>query len=96
MFTSSKPKKPGWFERRRNRLDAAVIGALLQGDRYFLDIQRRIGGGSSTIYPALTRLENRQLVARVPAESVRGRVHYVLRHAHLTTYIATHYDRRWE
>lgn len=64
-----------WLQRRRNRFDLAVFGAVVQGDRFFLDIQNRIGGGSGRIYPALDRLIRAGLVTRTRAE---GRVRYII------------------
>lgn len=53
-----------WLQRRRNRSDLAVFGAILQGDCFVLDIQNRIGGSSGRIYLALGRLVRAGLVTR--------------------------------
>lgn len=77
MSTSSRStKKPSWFQRRHNRMDMAVFGALLAGDSFFMDIQRRIGGGSSTIYPALDRLVRRGMVGRTRPLGTNARTEY--------------------
>lgn len=54
-----------WRTRRRNRrydrAEAAVLGRLLLGDIYVLDIWKRIGGSSGDVYVALARLERQGL-----------------------------------
>lgn len=44
-------------ERRRERVKAAVLGRLLLGDRYTVEIWRKIGGSSGDVYVALAQLE---------------------------------------
>lgn len=51
-----------WLQRRRNRRDTAVLGALLLGDIYTFDIWHRIGGNIGEIYLSLSRLEQLGLV----------------------------------
>lgn len=65
-----------WLQRRRNRFDLAVFGAIFQGDHFFLDIKARIGGGSGNIYPALDRLISAGLVTRTQA--TKGRTQYIV------------------
>ena len=54
-----------WWTRRKNRrydrAEAAVLGRLLLGDIYVLDIWKRIGGSSGNVYVALARLERKGL-----------------------------------
>lgn len=66
----------GWLNRRRerryDRAYAAVLGRLLLGDTYALDIWKRIGGSSGDVYVALARLENQGLAASKLVEQPGG------------------------
>ena len=41
---------------------AAILGAILRGHRYGLDIMNQTGLPSGTVYPTLTRLEGRAFI----------------------------------
>jgi DNA-binding PadR family transcriptional regulator len=86
----------GWLNRRRerryDRACAAVLGRLLLGDVYALDIWKRIGGSSGDIYVALARLERQGLawseLVEQPGGAPRRRRYGVTRKALE--------DRAWE
>lgn len=68
-----------WLQRRRNRIDLAVLGAIIAEEGcFFPDIQRRIGMGSGKIYSALHRLEQAGLIDRdtIGSGDDEGRVLY--------------------
>lgn len=65
-----------WWRARRTthleRLEAAVLGRLLLGDIYMLDIWKRLGGSSGDVHIALEQLQNKGLVWSAVVEQPGG------------------------
>jgi DNA-binding PadR family transcriptional regulator len=62
-----------WLARRRQRYEAAVLGCLLQGDIYAIDMWTRIGGSGGAIYVALASLEAQGMVCSDWADGPKPR-----------------------